>query len=237
MSSTVETGISVYVGHFQKLIDVCESFEKSYNPFPRDLRIESLKLQLSGVQAAIDAVDMALPTMETAENARRQVFTQMPPLATRVQATAIISGLPDSIVLHIKEVVRKIHGSRAKAIKPEMEGEKHISVSQVSFNAQIEHFNQLIYLVDSQPAYKPSESGLKVDALKKLLNEMRATNDAAMAANIPLKNARIERDRLLYAPDTGMMNTALRVKEYVKAVFGTASPQYEIVRHISFHNR
>jgi hypothetical protein len=34
-----------------------------------------------------------------------------------------------------------------------------------------------------------------------------------------------------------MTDTALAVKEYVKAVFGATSPQYREVNHISFHNK
>jgi hypothetical protein len=238
MSSTIESGISTYVGHFQQLIDVCEGFGTYYNPNPRELRIASLKAQLSGIQAAIDAVDMALPVSQVAEDVRHKKFAIMPPLATRVQASAIIQGLPDAIIVHIKEVVRKIQGRRAHALKPEPEGaKKHISVSQVSFNEQIEHFNRLIDLVASQALYKPTEGELKVAALKQLLSEMREANNAAMAAEVPLANARRERDRLLYASKTGMMDTALLAKEYVKSVFGASSPQYKEVLHIKFHNK
>ncbi|MDR1582268.1 MAG: hypothetical protein LBS55_03255 [Prevotellaceae bacterium] len=66
---------------------------------------------------------------------------------------------------------------------------------------------------------------------------MQATNEAVTVANVPLANARQERDRLLYAPQTGMISTALQVKEYVKAVFGASSPQYKEVRLIKFENK
>jgi hypothetical protein len=34
-----------------------------------------------------------------------------------------------------------------------------------------------------------------------------------------------------------MMDTGLAVKEYVKAVFGVANPQYRQVRQITFRNQ
>jgi hypothetical protein len=241
MSSKTESGMNTYAGNFQELIDVCQGFGILYNPTPEELRIESLVNQLLGVRTSVAAVDAAMPDAVAAESARQAVFALMPPLAIRVQAVAIILGLPDAIIVHIKEVVRKIHGRRAHALKPKTDSdqapEKHISVSQVSFNEQIEHFHQLILLVSSQPAYAPAETDLKVPALNQLLNDMCVANDAAKATAIPLANARQERDRLLYAPKTGMMDTALRVKEYVKAVFGTKSPQYKEVQHIPFRNR
>jgi hypothetical protein len=58
-----------------------------------------------------------------------------------------------------------------------------------------------------------------------------------LVAEVPLASARQERNKLLYAPKTGMMDTALAVKEYVKAVFGTSSPQYKEVQHIRFRNK
>jgi hypothetical protein len=241
MSSNIETGINTYVAHFQELIDICEGFGTYYNPQPRELRIASMKAQLADIRTAIDAVDTALPVSLNAEDVRRKKFAALPPLSARVQASAVIQELPEAIIVRIKEVVRKIQGRRAHLLKPEPEGspdpEKHISVSQVSFNEQIEHFNQLIDLVASQPAYNPSEGELKVVFLKQLLAEMRDANDAAMAAKVPLTNVRQKRDLLLYAPKTGMMDTALRAKDYVKSVFGAASKQYKEVQHIKFHNK
>jgi hypothetical protein len=240
MSSQIESGIMTYVGHFRQLIDVCAGFGASYNPQAQSLTISALEVQLTGVQGAINLVDSLLPEYVAAESARHKTFTQMPEIALRVQATAIVLGLPDGIITRIKEVIRKIRGERAHKLAPEPpEGDtqKHISVSQTSFNEQIEHFNQLIDLAISQPSYTPAESDIQEAALKSLLGEMRLTNDAVMAARTPLTTARHERDRLLFTPKTGMIDTALAVKEYVKAVFGYNSPQYREVNHISFRNR
>jgi hypothetical protein len=262
MISRIESGINTYVGHFNLLIGICEGFGSVYNPRVQYLMIASLKTQAAGIQTAINKVDQLLPVSVTAENARAEKFVQLAPLATRVQAAAIVLGLPDAILVHIKEVVRKIRGQRAQAIKDEgssgsagtleavgssdtlrssetdSSGEtgKHRSVSQKSFNEQIEHLNQLIMLVSSQTTYTPAEADLSVSSLNSFLNAMRTTNDAAVKASFPLTNARMERDKLLYAPKTGMMDTALAVKEYVKSVFGAKSPQYKEVQRIRFRN-
>jgi hypothetical protein len=230
--------MNTYTGHFQKLIDVCESFGPSYNPVPEALQITSLRSQLENVQSAINVVDSELTKFITAESARSDQFALLPPLATRVQAIAITLNLPGAILLHIKEVVRKIRGQRTKPVKPDPNDEKkHISVSQVSFNEQIEHTNQLVWLAASQPAYTPTEADLTAAALNNFLAALRSTNDAAMDRAAILDKARQERDKLLYAPKTGMIDTALTVKEYVKAVFGAKSPQYKEVQHIAFRNK
>ncbi|MDR1097216.1 MAG: hypothetical protein LBL57_03700 [Tannerella sp.] len=241
MISKTESGINTYAGHFDQLIAVCKNFGPSYDPVPENLKIGSLMYQLEIVKKSITAVDVAIPAYLVADGERMKKFALLPPLATRVQAAAIVLGLPDAVIVHIKEVVRKIRGQRAHKLEPSpdpnSEPARHISVSQVSFNEQIEHLNRLIALVESQPAYTPAESDLSVDALKTLLDEMRTTNSAVMAAEAPLTNLRQERDKLLYAPKTGMMDTALTVKKYVKAVFGASSPQYRTVNQIQFKNK
>jgi hypothetical protein len=240
MTSTIESGINTYIGNFDKLIDICEGFGGSYNPVPTTLHIPILRDQSANIKIAITAVDKAQAITIDAEDARKKIFSGLLPLVTRIQAIAIVLGLPDAIIVHVKEIVRKIRGQRAHKIKLDPsteEPQKHISVSQVSFNEQIEHLNQLIALLKSQPAYMPSESDLTVMALDQLLAAMQTTNVRFVETEVVLTNARQERNQLLYAPKTGMMETGLAVKEYVKAVFGTTSPQYKQVKHIAFRNR
>jgi hypothetical protein len=240
MTSTIESGINTYAGNFDKLIDVCASFGTLYSPVPLNLQIASLREQSAKIKEAITFVDKVQATSVDAEDARQKVFSILLPLITRVQAMAIILGLPDAIIVHVKEIVRKIRGQRAHKIKIDPSEEpqkKYISVSQVSFNEQIEHLNQLIALLKSQPSYIPSETDLTTLALDQLLLDMQTTNARVVEAEVSLANARQNRNELLYAPKTGMMDSGLAVKEYVKAVFGYTSPQYKQVKHISFRNK
>jgi hypothetical protein len=240
MNITSESGVNTSLNNFSKLIDICESMGASYNPVPQNLQIAILKEHAVNVKGAITHVDKTQAISITAEDARQKTFSTLLPLVTRVQAIAIVLGLPDAIIVHVKEIVRKIRGQRARKIKSdqtEEETKKHISVSQLSFGEQIEHLNQLIALLKSQPAYTPAETDLTVTALDQLLLAMQTTNAEAMETEVALANARQERNQLLYAPKTGMIDIALAVKEYVKAVFGASSPQYKMIKHISFKNR
>ena len=47
----------------------------------------------------------------------------------------------------------------------------------------------------------------------------------------------IERNQSLYNPLTGLVQTAKEVKQYVKSVFGTTSPQYKQVSGLEFKIR
>ncbi|MDR1562214.1 MAG: hypothetical protein LBS54_03875 [Dysgonamonadaceae bacterium] len=242
IKSTTESGTSTYVGNFDELTGICDGFGPAYSPKPDYLKIPALKTQSVHIKASINDVDYGMSNVATAEDARQKAFALLPPLATRVLAAATVLGLPDVVLVRIKEVVRKIRGDRAKPIKVEPlledeEPKKHISVSQKSFNEQIEHFHQLITYVAPHPEYAPTEDDLTVPSLRKLKDKMGITNDGAREANRILDDARDKRNALLYAPGTGMMDTALAVKEYVKAAFGTRSPQYKAVKSISFKNK
>ncbi|MDR1563187.1 MAG: hypothetical protein LBS54_08955 [Dysgonamonadaceae bacterium] len=240
--SRSEAGTNTYVGNLDILIDKCSIFGPVFNPQNQDLQIESLKELSAHVKHSINDVDYLLAQAVFAEGNRQERFAQLLPTVTRVLAVAISLRLAEAALIHIREIVRKIRGTRAKPIlpTPPLEGEepkKYNSVSQRSFREQIEHLNQLILIVSAQPLYKPAEQDLSVDSLIKLKNEMGVVHDAATRVADELEEARIERDKLLYTPVTGMMDTALAVKEYVKAIFGAASPEYKDIKHLKFKNK
>ncbi|MDR1562312.1 MAG: hypothetical protein LBS54_04395 [Dysgonamonadaceae bacterium] len=240
--SKIEAGINTYVENLVKLITVLLSFGTAYNPNLDLIKIPALQELVARVRHAINEVDYFLPRAISAESERQDKFALLLPLVTRVQAIAIVFGLPHAVVEHIKELVRKMRGHRRHKLKPYTqyagsEPEKHISVSQVSFTEQIEHFTQLVMTVASEPLYDPSVEDLKVSSLEAFEQQLGLVNDAAIAALQPLADARMARDKLLYSPETGMMEVAIKAKEYVKAVFGANSPQYKEVWHIKFVNK
>jgi hypothetical protein len=79
----------------------------------------------------------------------------------------------------------------------------------------IDHFAQLIATLTAEPKYIPNENELKVATLNTMLTDLRAKNTAVINATTALSNARIARDKALYAETTGMVDTALDVKQYV----------------------
>ena len=56
-------------------------------------------------------------------------------------------------------------------------------------------------------------------------------------AEVAYSNARITRDNLLYSKDSGLVDVAMDVKNYVKSIFGATSPEYANVSDIEFTNR
>ena len=111
------------------------------------------------------------------------------------------------------------------------------SVSQQSYNKLVDHFAQLVATLTAEPRYLPNEAELKVTALNALLTDLRAKNTAVINAYTALSNARIARDKTLYAETTGMLDVAQGVKLYVKSLFGTTSAQYKQVSALKFLSR
>ena len=64
---------------------------------------------------------------------------------------------------------------------------------------------------------------------------MKSTNTDLINAYTNWSNSRIQRDTILYNPLTGLVQTALEVKKYVKSVFGATSPQYKQVSSLVFN--
>ena len=140
-------------------------------------------------------------------------------------------------------LVRKLQGRRAtlkmtdeeKKVAAEAGNEvTEISSSQMSFDSRLDNLDKLIKLLTSIPAYAPNEADLKVAALTTLLTDLKTKNTAVITAETPLVNARIARNDVLYKADTGVVDTSVDVKTYVKSVFGATSPQYKTISGLKF---
>lgn len=112
-----------------------------------------------------------------------------------------------------------------------------ISSSQMSFDSRLDNLDKLIKLLTSVTAYAPNEADLKVTALTTLYTDLRTKNTAVITAEAPLVNARIARNDVLYKAGTGVVDTSVDVKTYVKSIFGATSPQYKTISGLTFTNR
>lgn len=102
---------------------------------------------------------------------------------------------------------------------------------------QIQHLDQLIKMLSANAAYAPNEADLKVTGLNVLLADLRTKSAAVTIAENTVFNARLNRDKLLYTPGSGLVPTAADVKTYVKALFGNTSPQVKHVQSLAFKRR
>jgi hypothetical protein len=94
----------------------------------------------------------------------------------------------------------------------------------------------MIESVSQDANYKPNETELQVATLQTKLDGLKTANTDLINGFTNWSNARINRNTTLYNPLTGLVQTALEVKKYVKSVFGASSPQFKQVSGLEFSN-
>lgn len=249
MANFSEVGHAKNVANFEDLINRCTGFGISYNPNLNAIKIANMNTLRTNANTALASVVSTFTAYENAVNARQIIFDPLQKLATRIINALIASGVNDQIVKDAKTINRKIQGKRAKPIKevenmetqaipnpndPPVVLPVHVSVSQLSFDSFVEHYSKLIDFLSSVPAYNPNENELKVSGLNTLLTSMKGANTAAITATTNFINARINRNNLIYAKNTGLVDVAMDCKAYVKSVYGHTSEQYKSVSAIKF---
>jgi len=237
MASTSETGHAKNVATFEDLISFCTGYGVTYNPSKVALKLPALNTQLTAANAALQAVKTAKTALDNATNARELAFKPLKPLATKIVNALAATDATTQTVDDVKSVNNKIQGKRVKAIEKPEEGKEPVktaSTSQQSYDKLIDHFTQLVATLTAEPKYLPNENELKLIALNTLLTDLKAKNTGVITATTAASNARIARDKALYAEIVGLVDTALAVKTYVKSLFGATSPQYKQVSALKF---
>jgi hypothetical protein len=242
MASTTETGHAKNVANLETLIGYCTGYGAAYNPSKGALKLPVLSTLLASSNAALQAVKAAKTAYDNATNAREATFKPLKSLATKVVHALAASDAILQTVSDAKSANNKIQGKRVMAVKaPASTGGiavaapvKKATVSQQSYDKLIDNFAQLIQTVTAEATYTPNENELKVASLNTLLADLRAKNTAVITAITNVSNARIARDKILYADQTGLVDVATEVKLYLKSLFGVSSPQYKQIGAISF---
>lgn len=246
MSSTSETGHAKNVANYEKLIANITALGTLYNPSKASLKLPELNNQLAAAQASISTVNSSEPAYKNAVSARDVAFAPLSKLITRVNNALKASDTTTQVDESAMTLVRKLQGRRAT---PKMTDEQkkaaaeagnevtEISSSQMSFDSRLDNLDKLILLLSTVEAYIPNEEELTIAALTNLYNDLKAKNTDVITAEAPLINARIARNDVLYKANTGIVDTSVDVKTYIKSVFGATSPQYKTISGLKFTSR
>jgi len=245
MPSTIETGHAKNVAIFQDLISFCKGFGATYNPSSENLKLAALNPQLAAAKAALQAVQTSKAVYDTATNEREIAIANLKPLSTKIINAMVSAMINSQTVDDARTVLNKIHGKRAKkvvvpsaqAIAEGAEPVRTASTAQGSYDKLVDHFSQLIEILKVTPKYSPNENELKVTTLSAQLEDMRDKNLAVSNAWTDISNARINRNNVLYAKETGMVDVAQAVKVYMKSVVGPKNPKYKQLTGLQFTKR
>jgi len=198
---------------------------------------------LGTAKTAITDFNAAEAVWKTAVKARELAFEPLSKFITRVNNALKASGSSSLIDDTAMTLIRKLQGRRAtpkmtdeekKAAEADGKSVNESSSSQMSYDNRLDNFDKLIKLLATVTEYAPNEPELSVDGLTTLYNDLISKNHDVITAEVPLTNARIARNNVLYTPLTGIIDISVDVKSYVKSVFGATSPQYKSISGLTF---
>ena len=239
-TSVSETGHAKNVSNLETMISYCTGYGTTYNPSNPDISLTALATLHTESKAALKVVKKTETPFNNVEGQRKLLFKPFKPLATKVMGAIRSSGAPITVIEDAETINRKIQGKRAnnKEVEtPAGETPKNkISVSQQSFDLQMDHFDKLIELATLEPKYNPNEVPLQVATLVNYKTELETLNTAVKNAYTPYSNAMIARDKKLYDEARGVVSRAQTVKNYVKSVFGASSSEYKQINKLRFKN-
>ncbi len=243
MSNVSETGHAKNVANFEKLVVNVSGLGAAYNPSRGSIQLSALNDLLGNAKAVISNLNQAESVYKNATSAREVAFDPLSKLITRVGNSLKASASSSATDDQATTLIRKLQGRRAtpkmsdeekKAAEAEGKTVKETSSSQMSFDSRLDNFDKLIKLLASVPEYAPNETELSVAGLTTLYNDLSSKNLDVVNAEVPLTNARIARNNVLYTPLTGIVDISADVKMYVKSVFGASAPQYKAISGLTF---
>lgn len=245
-----ETGHAKNVANFEKMVDFCVGYGTTYNPSKTTIKVAALQTLLTNSKNAILAVNTNIPAYSNAVAARELAFEPLSKLVTKIINSLKATDTSQQVVDNALTYARKLQGRRAKAIIKNVNlpvGEpvpgaeilieqesKNISASQMSYDNRLDNLDKLIKLLSSVTTYAPNEAELKTTALTTLINDLKVKNSAVISFFVPISNARISRNDILYKENTGLVDIAFDVKAYVKSLFGATSPQFKQISKLVF---
>jgi hypothetical protein len=243
MPNTTETGHAKNVANYEKLIAIVTALGAVYNPSKTSIKLPTLISQLGTAKTTVSTVNTCESAYKNAVSVRDAAFAPFSKLTTRINNALKASDTNSQLDERAKALFRKLQGRRATAKMTEEEKKvaaeagnevTEISSSQMGIDSRLDNFDKLIKLLTPVPAYAPNEADLKVAALTTLYTDLKSKNTAVITAETALMNARMARNDVLYKADTGVVDTSVDVKNYIKSVFGATSPQYKTVSGLRF---
>ncbi len=231
------------VDNLDVLTEKATTFTPGYDPSEERLSIANHKLlKISGDQVLLNVVTTER-ACDNAISARKAVFDSFDSLVTRAINALRISEVPDQTISQGESIVRDLRNKRASEIDTPAKSEegteneespKTNKIRGGSFNTKIENFRKFIVLLSTIPAYKPKEADLTVDSLYEKLESLKQANAVFVTADAVAEAARRQRDIVLYAGKTGLVDIAMDSKLYVKSAYGARSSQFKSVSGIKF---
>jgi len=243
MKTTNGSGHEQNVTNLNVEISSVITFGSRYNPSVLALTAPELtKLYQQGTEAN-DEVKKNSIAENNARAVRANKFEGIDDKVTRIVNAVRICGTTPQILDQVESIVRELRAKRAtdKLTAEELAAEKangndikQVILHNATFDRKVVNFEKLGQVLSIIPQYQPNEPELTVAGIKASSIEYKTLNDQVVTTMAVTKASDIARREVLYADNTGLVDVALLVKQYVKSVFGATSPQYKQISNIPF---
>jgi hypothetical protein len=237
MASKSEVGIIKNVANYDVFATEIKTMGAIYNPANPIIKLVALEAKQTACGNIMTAVRDATVPAKNAINAREAEFKGIKKKGTRVVNMLASSGAAPEIVKDARGYLNKLRGARITKLNeptPENPVVKNISSSQTSYDNLIAHFEMITALVKGEPKYIPNETELTVVELEKYVVNLKKLTKAVNDTVSLLGQLEIDRDEVIYSPESGLSELTGTVKSYVKSVVGANDPLYRRLTAIKF---
>ena len=223
---------------FTRLIGYCTGYGGKYNPGRQTLQVDKLQAQLEAVRQALEEVKVTKVHFNDEVNARKQAFDDLPKQAASVIRALKAFGVSEETMADARQYFRNIIGRRLPVKPIEKAGDTveplpvRRSQMQLAYVNKVDWFEQLVQTASTQPGYQPNEPELTIEWLNSKVKELHAINQHVLEARQKWNTARLKRNKLMLDKEESVMMTSRAVKDYLGAIFGFMSPEYEQVKGI-----
>ena len=238
-----ETGHYKNVANLNLLIGYITSYGATYTPTKASITLANLQALYNSGTNQIQEVQASKNNYSQKVDERQVAFQDIKKITTRLIANLSGTNVAPQIITDSKTIAAKIRATNTTKPKTNTQNLDSInptstahSNSRQSYDSIYENFKDLTSLLETATGYDTNTPEFKLPALKIFSNTLKAANENTDTAIVEVANKRIERDNLLYAPITGLVDAALDTKKYIKGLYGATSPQYKIIEKIHFKN-
>jgi hypothetical protein len=171
---------------------------------------------------------------KTPINQNTELFKPLNKLVTRIVNffdSTMASSQAKKDARGMANIIRGYNAKKPKGLAPDAEW---VSRSHQSMVQKLNKFKELIDFIASNGNYNPNEVQLQASTLTLLWNDMSTslTNLATVLA--PIDQVKATMYRLIYGSPAGMIDTAMLVKKYAKALLGAQSIEVKAISAIRF---
>lgn len=239
MASQSETGHAKNLANFKELISIVKSLGEKYQPSAEALKVASLETLATQAEQLINKLKEAETLAKQATASLQDTFKTLNTLSSQIMGMLSSSGAKSNSIEEARSIQKRITGGNKKSktdntnSQDSEEAKAKRSQSRQSYDSRLDEFEKLIIVLQNISEYNPNEELLKISSLQNKVVEMKNAIQTTDDKNMIRSQAMAERDKILYAPESGMVEIALKVRAYIKAAFGgVKSMEYKRVSKI-----